>query len=88
MLRSTCPDAHSSCSQIDLGWPSGNASIHTWAAWAETLVHVADDAGVSASLPRALRESLKWTIELGQGDKDFPAVYEAFRPLPSTSWVG
>lgn len=29
--------------------PSGNASIHTWAAWAETLVHVADDAGVSIS---------------------------------------
>ncbi len=54
-------------------------------AWAETLVHVANDAGVSASLPRALLESLNHTIELGQGDKDFPAVYEAFRPLPSAS---
>ncbi len=64
---------------------SGNASVHTWAAWAETLVHVADDAGVSASLPRALLESLNRTVELGQGEKDFPAVYEAFRPLPSTS---
>jgi len=64
---------------------SGNASVRTWAAWAETLVHVADDAGVSASLPRALLESLNRTVELGKGDKDFPAVYEAFRPSPSTS---
>ena len=63
---------------------SGNASIHTWAAWAETLERVADDAGVSASLPRVLLESLSRTIELGRGDKDFPAVYEAFRPMPST----
>jgi len=62
--------------------PSGNASLHTWLAWAETLVRVADDAGVSSSLPRALRESLSRAVELGQGDKDFPAVYEAFRPLP------
>jgi 3-hydroxyisobutyrate dehydrogenase-like beta-hydroxyacid dehydrogenase len=62
--------------------PSGTASIHTWAAWAETLVRVADDAGVSTSLPRALLEGLSRTIELGQGDKDFPAVYEAFRPSP------
>jgi hypothetical protein len=36
----------------------------------------------SASLPRALLESLNRTIELGQGDKDFPAVYESFRPSP------
>ena len=61
---------------------SGNASVHTWTAWAETLVHVAEDAGVSASLPRVLLESLHRTVELGEGDKDFPAVYEAFRPLP------
>jgi len=65
--------------------PSGNASIHTWAAWAETLVRVANDAGVSASLPRVLLESLSRAIELGQGDKDLPAVYEAFRPLPRTA---
>ena len=60
--------------------PSGNASIHTWASWAQTLVRVADDAGVSASLPQALLECLDRTIDLGQGEKDFPAVYEAFRP--------
>jgi len=65
-------------------FPSGNASIHTWVAWAETLVRVADDAGVSASLPQALLECLNRTVELGQGDKDFPAVYEAFRPSLST----
>lgn len=65
--------------------PSGNASVHTWTAWAETLVQVADDAGISASLPRALLESLSRTIELGQGDKDLPALYEAFRPMPRTA---
>ena len=65
--------------------PSGNAPIYTWAAWAETLERVADDAGVSASLPRVLHESLSRTIELGQGDKDLPAVYEAFRPVPRTA---
>jgi 3-hydroxyisobutyrate dehydrogenase-like beta-hydroxyacid dehydrogenase len=59
-------------------YPSGNASIHTWVSWAETLVRVADDAGVSASLPLALLECLNRTVELGQGDKDFPAVYQAF----------
>jgi 3-hydroxyisobutyrate dehydrogenase-like beta-hydroxyacid dehydrogenase len=64
---------------------SGTASLHTWAAWAETLIHVADDVGVSSSLPQALLESLKRSIELGHGDKDFPGVYEAFRPLRSTS---
>ena len=65
--------------------PSGNASVHTWTAWAETLVRVADDSGVSASLPRVLLESLNRAVELGQGDMDLPAVYEAFRPTPSTS---
>jgi len=65
-------------------FPSGNASIRIWVAWAETLVRVADDAGVSASLPRALLECLNRTVELDLGDKDFPAVYEAFRPSPST----
>jgi 3-hydroxyisobutyrate dehydrogenase-like beta-hydroxyacid dehydrogenase len=64
-------------------FPSGNASIHTWTAWAETLVRVADDAGISSCLPRALLECLARTVELGNGDKDFPAVYEAFRPSPS-----
>ena len=52
---------------------------------AETLVRVADDSGVSASLPRVLLESLNRAVELGQGDMDLPAVYEAFRPTPSTS---
>jgi hypothetical protein len=60
--------------------PSGNASIHTWTAWAETLVRVADDAGISSSLPRAHLECMGRTVELGNGDKDFPAVNEAFRP--------
>jgi len=32
-----------------------------------------------------LHESLSRTIELGQGDKDLPAVYEAFRPVPRTA---
>jgi 3-hydroxyisobutyrate dehydrogenase-like beta-hydroxyacid dehydrogenase len=63
--------------------PSGNASIYTWASWAKTLVRVADDAGIRSTLPRALLECMERTIDLGHGDKDFPAVYEAFRPLPS-----
>ncbi len=42
------------------------------------------------SLPLLIRhgwllESLIRTVELGQGDMDFPAVYEAFRPVPSSS---
>jgi len=65
--------------------PSGNASVHTWLAWAETLIWVSDDAGVSATLPRALHEHLHRTVELGQGDKDFPVVYGTFRPVPSLS---
>ena len=61
---------------------SGNASVRTWASWAETLVGVANDAGVSTTIPRVLLEAMTQAIELGHGDKDFPAVYEAYRPRP------
>ncbi len=60
-------------------YSSGNASILTWVAWAETLVGFAGDAGVSTSLPHALRECLRRTVELGQGDKE---------SLPSTGRSG
>jgi 3-hydroxyisobutyrate dehydrogenase-like beta-hydroxyacid dehydrogenase len=60
-------------------YPSGSATMHTFASWAEQLVRVAADAGVDTSLPAALLHGITRTVELGHGRDDYQALYEAFR---------
>jgi 3-hydroxyisobutyrate dehydrogenase-like beta-hydroxyacid dehydrogenase len=60
-------------------YPSGTATMHTFRSWAEQLVRTAEDAGVDATLPVTLLRSITKTVELGHGDDDYQALYEAFR---------
>ncbi|MGO9343935.1 MAG: NAD(P)-dependent oxidoreductase [Acidimicrobiales bacterium] len=60
-------------------YPSGTATMHTFASWAEQLVRVAADAGVDTTLPATLLHCITRAVELGHGGDDYQALYEAFR---------
>lgn len=60
-------------------YPSGTATMHTFASWAEQLVRVAADAGVDTTLPTTLLHGITRTVQLGHGGDDYQALYEAFR---------
>lgn len=60
-------------------YPSGSATMHTFASWAAQLVRVAEGAGVNVVLPAALLNGIRRTVALGHGGDDYQALYEAFR---------
>ena len=60
-------------------YPSGTASMHTFESWARQLVRTSAGAGVDTSIPDTLLAGIVRTIELGHGDDDYQALYEAFR---------
>jgi 3-hydroxyisobutyrate dehydrogenase-like beta-hydroxyacid dehydrogenase len=60
-------------------YPSGTATMHTFASWAEQLVRVSADAGVDTAVPATLLHGITRTVELGHGGDDYQALYEAFR---------
>jgi 3-hydroxyisobutyrate dehydrogenase-like beta-hydroxyacid dehydrogenase len=60
-------------------YPSGTATMHTFASWAEQLVRVAKGAGVDTTVPVTLLQAIARTVELGHGSDDYQALYEAFR---------
>jgi 3-hydroxyisobutyrate dehydrogenase-like beta-hydroxyacid dehydrogenase len=60
-------------------YPTGNATMVTFASWAEQLVRVAEDAEVDTNLPAALLDSITRTVDLGHGQDDYQALFEAFR---------
>jgi hypothetical protein len=51
-----------------------------WRAWAEQFVQSEVDAGVDPKVPQLLRDYMIRAIELGHGDDDLSALYEALRP--------
>ena len=61
-------------------YPSGNASMTIWRAWAEQFVQSEVDAGVDPKVPQLLRDYMIRVVELGHGDDDPSALYEALRP--------
>jgi 3-hydroxyisobutyrate dehydrogenase-like beta-hydroxyacid dehydrogenase len=61
-------------------YPSGNASMTIWRAWAEQFVRSEVEAGVDSKVPKLLRDYMIRAIELGHGDDDLSALYEALRP--------
>lgn len=61
-------------------YPSGNASMTIWRAWAEQFVQSEVDAGVNPKVPQLLRDYMIRAIELGHGNDDLSALNEALRP--------
>lgn len=60
-------------------YPSGSATMHTFASWARQLVGTTRSVGVSSALPEALLEGIAETVRLGHGEDDYQSLYEALR---------
>lgn len=61
-------------------YPVGHATMYTHVSWVRQLIQTAQDAGLDTTLPTALLQCMDKTIELGHGEDDFQAMYEAFKP--------
>jgi len=61
-------------------YTTGHATMHTHVSWVRQLIQTVHDAGLSTTLPTALLECMKRTVELGHGEDDFQAMFEAFKP--------
>ncbi len=60
-------------------YPSGTATMHTFVSWAQQLVRTAEDAGVDTTVPSTLLHGITRSVQLGHGNDDYQALYEAFR---------
>ncbi len=65
-------------------YPAGHATMYTHASWVRQLIQTAEDVGLDTSFPSALLKCMDRTIDLGHGDDDFQAMYEAFKPREQT----
>lgn len=66
-------------------YPSGNGSMRIWRDANEDVRRHVEEVGLDPTFISFLLSSMTRTIELGHGDDDLPALYEGFRPRPSTS---
>jgi 3-hydroxyisobutyrate dehydrogenase-like beta-hydroxyacid dehydrogenase len=65
-------------------YPAGHATMYTHVSWVRQLIQTAKDVGLDTSFPSALLQCMDRTIDLGHGDDDFQAMYEAFKPREQT----
>jgi hypothetical protein len=61
-------------------YPSGNASMTIWRAWAEQFIQSEVDVGVDPRVPQLLRDYMNRAVELGHGNDDLSALFEALSP--------
>jgi 3-hydroxyisobutyrate dehydrogenase-like beta-hydroxyacid dehydrogenase len=59
-------------------YPSGQASLTTWKAWADQFVQSERDAGIDARVAVLIRDYLALAVERGHGGDDIYAIFSAF----------
>lgn len=61
-------------------YPSGNGTMNIWLDAIEDVNGFMDEAGLDPALMSVITSKMRRSIEMGHGDDDLPALYEAFRP--------